>query len=388
MRAVSSTPVQVFTGNTALGPSQRERVMRARGDMRLGVPIVLTCGGEAALVLAIDMLTPERHAALAVSGQACHLALTRKRLCSASRIPLPEGEVLHLPIAQDAPLSKLRAIVDPAQRAGGGRIDTLLSAISAVPAPRLMAGTRLDIAAIALAKAAQLLPAAVMMPLPDGPATALRHGLSLIDSAAVMTELAATPLHAAVASAFLPMAVSQSGRVHVYRPDDGSIEHYAIEVGTPDLSRPVLVRLHSACFTGDVLGSLKCDCGPQLHAACAAMAEAGGGVLVYLNQEGRGIGMANKMRAYALQDRGLDTVEANHQLGFDDDERDFRHGAAVLRQLGIGQVRLLTNNPAKLSVLSAQGLQVTERVPLTVGKTEQNARYLATKAAKSGHILS
>jgi hypothetical protein len=114
------------------------------------------------------------------------------------------------------------------------------------------------------------------------------------------------------------------------------------------------------------------------------MAEAGGGVLVYLNQEGRGIGMANKMRAYALQDRGLDTVEANHQLGFDDDERDFRHGAAVLRQLGIGRVRLLTNNPAKLAVLSAQGVQVWNRVPLTVGKTAHNARYLATKAAEIG----
>jgi GTP cyclohydrolase II len=149
----------------------------------------------------------------------------------------------------------------------------------------------------------------------------------------------------------------------------------------------VLVRLHSACFTGDVLGSLKCDCGPQLQAAATAMAEAGGGILLYLNQEGRGIGLANKMRAYALQDQGFDTVEANHHLGFQDDERDFRVGATLLSRLGVDRVRLLTNNPAKLAMLEKQGIAVTERVPLVVGKTPQNAAYLATKAAKSGHLF-
>jgi GTP cyclohydrolase II len=148
----------------------------------------------------------------------------------------------------------------------------------------------------------------------------------------------------------------------------------------------VLTRLHSACFTGDLLGSLKCDCGPQLRGALAAMAEAGGGVLLYLNQEGRGIGLANKMRAYALQDQGFDTVEANHRLGFEDDERDFRIGAALLRQLGIGRVRLMTNNPAKIAMMEEQGIAVVERVPLHAGHTEENAAYLATKVAKSGHL--
>jgi GTP cyclohydrolase II len=125
-----------------------------------------------------------------------------------------------------------------------------------------------------------------------------------------------------------------------------------------------------------------------LHAATAAMAEAGGGILLYLNQEGRGIGLANKMRAYALQDQGLDTVEANHHLGFDDDERDFRIGAALLSRLGLVSVRLMTNNPNKVAMLQAQGITVVDRVPLQVGKTAQNARYLATKAAKSGHLLT
>jgi len=154
-----------------------------------------------------------------------------------------------------------------------------------------------------------------------------------------------------------------------------------------DRSAPVLTRLHSACFTGDVLGSLKCDCGPQLNGALAQMAEAGGGLLLYLNQEGRGIGLTNKMRAYSLQDQGFDTVEANHRLGFEDDERDFRIGARILRAMGVARVRLLTNNPRKVDMLTACGIDVVERVPLRAGENPLNAAYLRTKAAKSGHLL-
>ncbi|HHC29260.1 MAG TPA: GTP cyclohydrolase II, partial [Rhodobacterales bacterium] len=154
-----------------------------------------------------------------------------------------------------------------------------------------------------------------------------------------------------------------------------------------DRAQPVLTRLHSACFTGDVLGSVKCDCGPQLHAALAAMGEAGAGVLLYLNQEGRGIGLANKMRAYSLQDQGFDTVEANHRLGFEDDERDFRIGAEILAAMGVRAVRLMTNNPRKVAMMRAHGIEVAERVPLKVGERAENRAYLATKAAKSGHLL-
>ena len=190
-----------------------------------------------------------------------------------------------------------------------------------------------------------------------------------------------------VSAARVPLEAAAASRVHVFRPDDGSEEHYAIEIGSPRRSDPVLARLHSACFTGDVLGSLKCDCGPQLRAALAAMAAEGAGVLLYLNQEGRGIGLANKMRAYSLQDQGFDTVEANHRLGFEDDERDFRIGATILRRLGFRSVRLLTNNPRKIGMMSNSGLQVTERVPLKVGENPLTAAYLATKASQSGHLL-
>ena len=239
---------------------------------------------------------------------------------------------------------------------------------------------------IQLVKSAHLLPAAVVLPVPNALALAAEGNLTLISLAEAGPEfLRASPLHA-VASARLPMAASQAGRVHVFRPEDGGEDHYAIEIGRPDRSLPVLARLHSACFTGDVLGSLKCDCGPQLRAALAQMGAEGAGVLLYLNQEGRGIGLANKLRAYSLQDQGFDTVEANHRLGFEDDERDFRLGSGILRKLGFSAVRLMTNNPRKISMMQANGIDVTERVPLTVGQTDQNAAYLATKVAKSGHL--
>ena len=174
-------------------------------------------------------------------------------------------------------------------------------------------------------------------------------------------------------------------------PVGGANQHIsnsiAIEIGRPDREKPVLVRLHSACFTGDVLGSLKCDCGPQLNGALDQMGQDGAGMLLYLNQEGRGIGLANKMRAYSLQDQGFDTVEANHRLGFEDDERDFRIGSEILKSLGITAVRLMTNNPRKVAMMEQNGVVVTERVPLQVGENRFNESYLATKAAKSGHLL-
>ena len=190
-----------------------------------------------------------------------------------------------------------------------------------------------------------------------------------------------------VAAARLPLLSAENSRLHIFRPDDGAAEHYAVEIGDPPRDAPVLARLHSACFTGDVLGSLKCDCGPQLHAALNAMGTEGRGVLLYLNQEGRGIGLANKMRAYALQNQGFDTVEANHRLGFEDDERDFRIGAGILRRMGFGSVRLMTNNPRKVAMLEGHGIRVAARVPLIVPPNRFNQGYLAVKAAKSGHLL-
>jgi GTP cyclohydrolase II len=174
-------------------------------------------------------------------------------------------------------------------------------------------------------------------------------------------------------------------QVVAFRASDDGQEHVALVIGAPG-GKPPLVRLHSECLTGDVFGSLKCDCGPQLKKALKIIGQAGGGVLLYLRQEGRGIGLANKLRAYALQDRGLDTVDANRRLGFADDERDYSHAAAMLRALGLDEVRLLTNNPNKVAGLEAAGIKVVERVPHHMPANPHNADYLATKRKKSGHL--
>jgi GTP cyclohydrolase II len=239
--------------------------------------------------------------------------------------------------------------------------------------------------AIRLCKAAQLLPAALVVSVDRPHELARDFFLTLLDLTG--TTLPDGTSLAPVIAARVPLEASEAGRLHIFRPEDGGEEHYAVEIGRPSRSEPVLARLHSACFTGDILGSLKCDCGPQLRAALAAMGEAGAGVLLYMNQEGRGIGLANKMRAYSLQDQGFDTVEANHRLGFEDDERDFRLGSEILKRMGFSAVRLMTNNPNKVTMMEATGVHVAERVPLKVGRGAHNAAYLDTKAAKSGHLL-
>ena len=191
-----------------------------------------------------------------------------------------------------------------------------------------------------------------------------------------------------VARARLPLAEAPDTEVVAFRPAEGGPEHLALVIDAPRTDVPVLVRLHSACLTGDVLGSLKCDCGPQLRAAIAAIAaHLGGGILLYLQQEGRGIGLINKLRAYALQDQGFDTVDANLRLGFESDERDFAVAAVMLRQLGVGAVRLLTNNPDKVAGLEAHGITVTERVAHAMPPNPHNAAYLDTKRDRSGHYL-
>ncbi len=351
-----------------------ERLARARADLRIGVPVLLVHEGEAALALAAETSSSRRLAELRALGGVT-LAITARR-AETLRARAYDGDIARIRVPDEAGLPWVQATADPAEDLAQpmkGPFATLRG--DEGPSPMLAR------AAVRLAKSARLLPAALLVPqggtAPDG---LVRLPAPLVLDAPL------APL-AEVVSARVPLAVSQAGRVHVFRSPLDESEHVAVEIGSPPRDRPVLARLHSACFTGDLLGSLKCDCGPQLHAALARMAEDGAGVLLYLDQEGRGIGLANKMRAYSLQDQGFDTVEANHRLGFEDDERDFRVGAQMLRALGFSSVRLLTNNPRKVARMEEAGLQVTERVPLRVGLNDHNAAYLATKAAKSGHLL-
>ncbi|MDJ0824983.1 MAG: GTP cyclohydrolase II [Rhodobacter sp.] len=357
----------------SLAPTIFETLARARADLRMGLPVVLRSGAARMLAAAAETLTADRLADLRGLGEPV-LAVTARR-AETLKARAYDGDLARIVLPEGADIDWVANMADPS--------DDLSMPLKGPHRTERDGPAELHRAAIRLAKSARLLPAMVLVPL-DAPAA---PGLSVLDLADIGAALDALAPLQEVISARVPLMVSEAGRLHVFRPEDGAEEHYAVEIGQPARDAPVLARLHSACFTGDLLGSLKCDCGPQLRAALRHMGDEGAGVLLYLNQEGRGIGLANKMRAYSLQDQGFDTVEANHRLGFEDDERDFRIGADILRRMGFGQVRLLTNNPAKVAMLESCGLTVTERVPLKVGLNPLNAKYLDTKAKKSGHIL-
>lgn len=232
-------------------------------------------------------------------------------------------------------------------------------------------------AALRLARLAGLLPA--LFTRRDGPSEAQA-------SAADIAAFGSGADLRIVSRARLPNAFAEQGEIIAFRSDGDTAEHVALLIGAPT-GDPPLVRIHSECLTGDAFGSLKCDCGPQLDEALAQIAASGWGILLYLRQEGRGIGLVNKLRAYALQDQGFDTVDANLRLGFQDDERDFSVAARMLAKVGQASVRLLSNNPKKAEALEVLGIAVAERVPLKVGEGEHNRSYLATKRDRSGHQL-
>jgi GTP cyclohydrolase II len=261
------------------------------------------------------------------------------------------------------------AIADPGRDLDRGPIGPL-QPVAADAAEASRAG-------LILARLAGLLPALWLLPASSGQAAV---------SVDEIIDEQAHPRVEILARASLPLDGLPPTQIVAFRGSDDGQDHVALLVGAFG-GEPPLVRLHSECLTGDVFGSLKCDCGPQLKEALRIIGDSGGGVLLYLRQEGRGIGLANKIRAYALQDRGLDTVDANRRLGFADDERDYGHAAAMLRALGIERVRLLTNNPAKVAGLEAAGIAVAERVAHQMPANPHNADYLATKRKRSGHLL-
>ena len=253
-------------------------------------------------------------------------------------------------------------------------------------------------AGVDLARIAGLYPAAVicevmrddgeMARLPDLVGFANRHGLGIVSVADLIRHrLRNETLVRRVAETVLPTEFGEF-RTCAYENTLDGTKHLVLQMGEARPDQPVLVRVHSQCLTGEVFGSMRCDCGPQLRTALSAIGEAGEGVLLYLNQEGRGIGLVNKLRAYAAQDTGLDTVEANHRLGFRADQREYGVGAQILRHLGVGRIRLLTNNPRKFVALEAHGLRIEERVPIEVPANEHSRGYLLTKKRRMGHLLT
>jgi GTP cyclohydrolase II len=357
------------------------RVHRAASDLRRGIPVVLTAGETMMAVLAAETVAPgsvAELAALAVDAPILLLAPTRA------------AAVLHRPIEQGVPAvavrlpesllapDTLRAVADPS-----------LTPIAPdqlgepVPLPP-MAG-----AALALGKLALLLPAVLVATLRSGLDADLERRNLLVVLAADVLEYPGTAAAGIrqVAATRVPLEDAPDARVIAFRSEGSGLDHLAIVVGEPEKVAAPLVRIHSECFTGDLLGSLRCDCGQQLRGAIRRMAAEGAGVLLYLAQEGRGIGLINKLRAYSLQDRGLDTLDANRALGWDADERNFLIAARMLEAMGLGRVRLLTNNPDKLAALAACGVEIVGREPHTFAPNGINDEYLATKAARFGHLL-
>ena len=358
-------------------PDINELLARARADLRIGVPVCLCSNAGDTLILPAETADETRFAGLQAVGETT-LAITSRR-AETLKARAYDGDLARIALPKEASLAWVQAVADPKDD---------LSAPMKGPLDSLRQGDATSHRlAIWLTKSARLLPAVLVSQVKDAKSLAEAEHLTLLNAEDVAGALEAQVHLNEVVHGRVPIEVAENTRLHVFRPEDGSDEHYAIEIGRPDRNKPVLTRLHSACFTGDLMGSLKCDCGPQLRSALAQMGAEGSGILLYLNQEGRGIGLANKMRAYSLQDQGFDTVEANHRLGFEDDERDFRIGSAIMKSLGFASVRLLTNNPNKIEMMERTGVQVAERVPLIVGENPHNTKYLAVKAQKSGHML-
>lgn len=271
--------------------------------------------------------------------------------------------------------------------------DPLESALETALRPSCLAGMHEQGgAAIELMKLAGLLPAALVLPLPCEPdgaaALSSADGTCRVQARDVLGyRMQGARQLRIVADARVPLVDAEPVRLVAFRPAVGGGEHLAIVVGAPERQGSTLVRIHSSCLTGDVLGSLRCDCGQQLRGAIRHMRQAGGGIVLYLFQEGRGIGLVNKLRAYTLQDHGHDTIDANEMLGFGADERCYAAPATMLRQLGCIRVRLLTNNPEKVRALEVQGIAVVERIPHVFPSNDHNLAYLRTKALRSGHFL-
>jgi GTP cyclohydrolase II len=354
-----------------LGTPDHVAVERALAEFRSGRPVVITGHGETALALPVDGMSDER---LASYRDLCkpivpHLVLTHRR---AQALGLRSEGPIGLAVSDGDGAAAIFAL------AADARVERKLDIMPAGP----LAG-----AAVELAKLAQRLPALMVA---DGAVVRTDACdpplLSVTADAITQFRRAAIDSLAVAAEADVPLNGGLPTRFVIFRDAVGGSQ-VAVIVGTPDVSQPVPLRLHSACLTGDVFGSRRCDCGDQLRLALSRLDDLGGGIILYLEQEGRGLGLSNKMRTYQLQDAGLDTLDANATLGFDDDERDYGVAARMLQILGCKRVRLLTNNPAKLDGLAKAGIEVLGRIPLHGPVNADNRRYLTAKATRAGHKL-
>jgi GTP cyclohydrolase II len=348
-------------------------VETAIDHVRRGLPVCIS----GMLILGIDQACDDSLARFLKYG-AAHLLITGKR-AGVLKITADGIAAGRTSVALDIPdwgdLPWLMAVADPSR--------DLIMPMKGPFATRGVEDADAACAALDLMRHARLLPAVIAIS-----GAGMIDDLHTVEAADILSfEHNQAQNLKLVARAKVPLMAAAQTEIAAFRSGDGGVEHIALIIGDPPRSAPVLTRLHSECFTGDLLGSLKCDCGPQLQGAIKLIAESGGGVLLYLAQEGRGIGLINKLRAYALQDQGFDTVDANLRLGFEIDERYFAPAAKMLELLGFSSVRLLTNNPEKVAALEKSGVVVAERIAHQFAANPHNAGYLTTKRDRTGHLL-
>ena len=353
---------------------------RAIFDLRRGLSVLLRTADGDTLIHPVESLDDAALADLsALAGNTPSLLLTRHRMAS-----------LGLPIVDDAAALALDPLPGAAMlhRLASAPLDGLSGDILPVPA------SPSEQVALRLLRRAQLLPAAVAVPVAPAQAQAVAARLATGELLAITVNAAAELCASGpgrlvhVSEARVPLPALGDCRFVLFREADALHEHIAILIGDPEAWAPAVpVRLHSACLTGDIFGSMRCDCGAQLRRGMAAIKAQGGGILLYLAQEGRGIGLANKLRAYQLQDQGLDTIDADQVIGFSKDERDFRTAHEMLDALGVTSIELLTNNPAKVEALRRAGTRVVGRQAIYGQLTTHNRHYLCTKAHRHGHWL-
>ena len=391
----NSNPISINSGELGADIVRaKTSVERAISDLRRGALILLfdPLKRTAAIIQAAELTTAKGLELISqLAGSEPSVVITNRR-SAAIRLNTETRQVISVSIPSQGGIELVHRLANPIFESQGGFDPINQKELDNLPVvPEAIDG--LAPKAVQLVKFARLLPSIILSRIPYAEMTRLSGwsksdsllavDVRLIDS---LPEMRAQRLVKAV-SAQVPLIDSEETRLIAFRPVDGGEEHVAIVIGDPDVTQGVLVRLHSQCLTGDLLGSLRCDCGDQLRGAIKAISEYGGGVVVYLAQEGRDIGLVNKLRAYNLQDLGSDTVEANHQIGFEVDERIYAPAAEILKQLGIKKVKLLTNNPNKIDQLASTGIEVVERVKHAFPPNPHNREYLKTKAAKTGHLF-
>jgi len=360
--------LQTGAGSALFGGKGHTSVSRGLSEFHGRRPVLFTARDEATLALPVEGLDGQR---LSEFAALCRPAVPR--------LIITEWRALALGLEASTPMALALAAGDDADR-----ILALVADATADRVPTARPASRAAVAAIELVKISQGLPAVLAADV-AGRAVACNESIIRVE-ADMVARFADDAIGSLVVAseASVPLNSGTVTRFVVFRDAMGG-SPVAIVVGKPDFRAAVPVRLHSACLTGDVFGSRRCDCGDQLRLALVRLEELGGGVILYLAQEGRGLGLANKMRTYRLQDDGLDTIDANTTLGFDDDEREYGIAARMLAMLNCTRVVLLTNNPAKLDGLAGAGIEIAGRMPLEAPINADNRRYMIAKAERSGH---